>query len=255
MKQEIRKQLLSMAEHDYQKFSSGLIPGVENMLGIRLPNLRKMAKKIAKEDWRTAIEGEDGYFEERMLHGMVLSYVPEELEIMLPYIIEFIPLVNNWSVCDSIFMGMTVFQKDRERTWEFIQPYLKSEKEFEIRIALVILMQHLMKCDKNGKKISRLRKVSTEMVSNAAEEKGKYLDRVFQAVSQVNTDNYYASMMAAWLTAETFCCFPYHTMEFIKKDPLDRMTGNRAIQKIMESKIPDNEVKYILKGWKIREIT
>ena len=52
MRQDIREQLLDMAEQDYQKFSAALIPGVENMLGIRLPQLRKLAKDIAKTDWK-----------------------------------------------------------------------------------------------------------------------------------------------------------------------------------------------------------
>ena len=38
-KTEIRKRLLDLAEPEYQKFSSSLLPGVENVLGVRLPKL------------------------------------------------------------------------------------------------------------------------------------------------------------------------------------------------------------------------
>ena len=101
MHKDIRKHLEEMAEQDYQKFSAALIPGVENMLGIRLPQLRAFAKQIAKFDWQAALVEEDVYFEERMLRGMVLSYASKDMDVMLPLIADFVPLVDNWSMCDS----------------------------------------------------------------------------------------------------------------------------------------------------------
>lgn len=250
MREDIRKHLITLAENEYQKFSSALIPGVENMLGIRLPQLRKVAKEIAKSDWESAIEEKDYYYEEKMLRGMVLSYASKDMDTMLPYITDFIPLVDNWSVCDSVFMGMNIFQKDRERAWKFIWPYLQSDKEFEIRVALIIMMQHLLKCDSNGSKISRLRTVTMECLTNQSEERGLYLDRVLMAVDQVQTSAYYASMAVSWLVAEAFCCFPYHTYSYLLDNHLDNRTYNKAIQKIVESHIPSDEVKQLLRSLK-----
>lgn len=252
MRKDIREQLLGMAENDYQKFSATLIPGVENMLGIRLPQLRKIAKEIAKSDWRKACDEQDYYFEERMLRGMVLSYASKDMNEMLPYIEAFIPLVDNWSICDSVFMGMEIFQKDRERAWKFIESYLVSHKEFEVRVALIIMMQHLLKCDKNGKKIARLRTVDVSNLSDVSEEKGLYIDRVLKEVDRVDTTDYYASMAASWLIAEAFCCYPYHTYEYMKRCNLDDKTYNKGIQKIVESRIPTDEVKDLLRGLKRR---
>ena len=220
MREDIRKKLLDMSESDYQKFSASLIPGVKNMLGIRLPELRKLAKEI------------------------------EDMDKILPYITAFIPIVDNWSVCDSVFMGMTVFQRDRERTWDYIQPYLQSDKEFEIRVAIIIMMQHLLKCDANGKKISRLRTITMENFSDDKEVKGLYLDRILSAADNVNTTAYYASMADAWFIAEAFCCFPYHTYQFLKANHLDNTTYNKAIQKIVESRIPSDDVKILLRSLK-----
>ncbi len=250
MRTDIREQLLDMAENDYQKFSAGLIPGVENMLGIRLPQLRKLAKDIAKGDWKAAIKDEDFYFEERMLRGMVLSYASKDMDEMLPYIEAFIPLVDNWSICDSVFMGMEIFQRDRERTWKFIEPYLRSHSEFEVRVALIIMMQHLLKCNQNGKKIPRLRVVDVADMENVSEAAGLYVERVLKTVDQVDTTDYYASMAASWLIAEAFCCYPYYTYEYMKNSNLDDRTYNKGIQKIVESRIPTDEVKDWLRGMK-----
>ena len=50
----LREQLLELTEPKYMKFTSALMPGVENVLGIRLPVLRSIAKEIAAGDWRAA---------------------------------------------------------------------------------------------------------------------------------------------------------------------------------------------------------
>lgn len=250
MRKDIRDRLLAMAENDYQKFSVALIPGVENMLGIRLPMLRAFAKEIAKSDWRDALGEQDYYFEERMLRGMVLGYASKDMDVMLPLIADFIPLVDNWSICDSVFMGMEIFQKNRERAWKFIEPYLSSHKEFEVRVALIIMMQHLLKCDKNGKKIARLRTVDVADMENVSEEEGLYVKRVLEEVDKVDTTDYYASMAASWLIAEAFCCYPHCTYEYLKKNHLDTRTYNKGIQKIVESRIPTDEVKDLLRRMK-----
>ena len=71
----LREQLLELTEPKYMKFTSALMPGVENVLGIRLPVLRSIAKEIAAGDWRAYLaEAEDFYFEERMLQGLVIGY-------------------------------------------------------------------------------------------------------------------------------------------------------------------------------------
>lgn len=252
MLQTIREQLITMSEEEYQKFSAGLIPGVEHMLGIRLPELRKLAKQIAKSDWKAAIDEEDYYFEERMLRGMVLGYAKGGMDEMLPYITEFIPLVNNWSICDSVFMGMHIFKKDRERTWDYIQPLLQSDKEFEVRVALIIMMQHLLKCDAKGKKLTRLRRVTLSEVQNTGEIPGLYTKRILEMIDREYPQGYYASMAASWLLAEAFCTYPYHTMCLIEENHLDDVTYNKGIQKIIESRIPDVGVKELLRSKKRR---
>ena len=70
---KIREELINLSEEDYRDFSSKLLPGINNMLGVRLPALRKIAKSIAKEDWKNYLDNvRDDYFEEVMLQGMDL---------------------------------------------------------------------------------------------------------------------------------------------------------------------------------------
>ena len=103
----IRKQIFDLIDTDYQKFLSALIPTNNNILGVRMPELRKLAKGIAKGDWRTYLQtANDEYFEEVMLQGLVIGYVKADVEEHLMYVAKFVPKIDNWSVCDSFCSGL-----------------------------------------------------------------------------------------------------------------------------------------------------
>lgn len=252
MKKEIQETLLQIKEESYQKFTESLTPGANKILGIRIPILRSMAKELCKGDWEEVLSYEgDIYFEETMLRGMIISYGAKDMDKALPYIEDFIPRVDNWAVCDSVFMGMKVLQKDRERTFSFIMSYFHSGKEFYVRVSLLIMMQHLLKCDEHGKTIPRKRNVTVKDMNHKEEIPGKYIIPILELLNREFQEGYYASMAASWLVAECFCIFPYHTTCFLKSNPsMGKETYNKAIQKICESRIPEDEVKALLRQMK-----
>ena len=255
MKLEIRERLPLLAEKEYREFSSSLVPGEETMLGVRLPKLRGLARELAKGNWLEQLETEDIYFEELMLRGMLIGYGTMKMqpEEALVYIREFIPRVKNWSVCDSVFMKMDILKKDKDLTWEFLLPYMDSGREFEVRVALIIMMAHLLRVDGSGRKISRLRNVALSDLEEIGKEKkaaGKYLGLILEKINRPFTEGYYAHMAAAWLVAESFCCFPAITNQFLKNCRLDDATYNKALQKIVESKIPEEDVKVYIRSLK-----
>ena len=70
----IKENLLQLAENGNKKFTESLHPGIENVLGIRIPALRRLGAQIAKDDWESYLQTADTYYmEERMLQGMVIS--------------------------------------------------------------------------------------------------------------------------------------------------------------------------------------
>ncbi len=162
MNEKIREELLKLSEEKYREFSSRLIPGVENILGVRLLCLRKIAKRIAKKDWREYLKNaNDTYFEEVMLQGMVIGYVKDSnIEEILVYIKNFIPKINNWSVCDSFCNGLKITNKNKEIVWEFLKKYLSSEKEYEVRFAVVMLLNYYIDEEYIRKVFKKLDKVN-----------------------------------------------------------------------------------------------
>ena len=133
--ENIRKELKALADPKYRKFHSYLLPGTDNILGVRIPQLRTMAKEIIKkDDWRPFVEtANTNYYEETMLQGMIIGLAKMNLDEQINYISLFIPRINNWAVCDIFSSELkTAVRKGKETVWQFIQPYLKSQKEFEI---------------------------------------------------------------------------------------------------------------------------
>lgn len=53
---KILKQLFELQDKKYKEFHSSLCPNVDNIIGVRIPELRKLAKQIAKENPKEFIE-------------------------------------------------------------------------------------------------------------------------------------------------------------------------------------------------------
>ncbi|MCI8531833.1 MAG: DNA alkylation repair protein [Lachnospiraceae bacterium] len=249
MRKEIRDRLNKMSDADYVKFSASLIPasGRGTMLGVRLPALRDYAKELSKGDWRQELSyEEDLYFEETMLRGMILGYACRDIEELFACLKDFIPRVQNWSVCDSVCSGLKLVEKYPEKTWDFLQPYLKSGEEFPCRVGLIMLLNHFVKLGEDKKKITRKRSVTMADLQGQ-EETGGYLEPILQALDREFTEGYYAQMAAAWLLAELFVTYPVRTLRGLRELHLDAFTRKKAVQKIRESRIPDKEVKAYLR--------
>ena len=89
---DIKAELVRLAEPEYAVFSRRLLPGTENVLGVRLPLLRRLARRIAKGDWAAYLDtAGDGSFEEVMLQGMVIGAICAPPQEVLARTAAFVP--------------------------------------------------------------------------------------------------------------------------------------------------------------------
>lgn len=219
-KEDIRKRLLKESDEKYKKFSSALLPTTEQekILGVRLPVLRKFAREIYKNSGTLFLQENNlQYFEEIMLQGMIIGLVQDDDKVIKKYIKNFITKIDNWSVCDSFCCGLKFVKGREENFLEFIKPYLHSKKEYEVRFAVVILLDYYI-CD-------------------------KYIDTVLNLLEQVKHEGYYAKMATAWAISMCYVKYPQKTFEFLKNTKLNSQTVNKAVQKITESLKVDSEAK------------
>lgn len=226
---EIRQELEQLAETDYKKFSAGLLPGVEHVLGVRLPQLRQMAVRIADDDWQSYLEAAPYYFEELMLQGMIIGAVKLSPEQRLSYVMDFVPKINSWSVCDSFCSGLKFAKQNQEMVWNFIQPYLHSGEEYQIRFAVVMIMDYFLTED--------------------------YIMQALQVLDAVKHDDYYVKMAVAWTLATALAKQPEPVWNYFQQHHLDTDTWKKTIQKSLESRRIPEEQKVILREMrqKLRE--
>ena len=126
---EIRRRLEELAEPGYRDFNRKLLPGVEDMLGVRTPALRRLAREITKGDWRgyvgqvrTAWRQGEACHEERLLWGMVVGIGAGAWEEAAAYIRDFVPVIDNWAVCDSFCGTLKIAGKHKEEMWGLLAP-------------------------------------------------------------------------------------------------------------------------------------
>ena len=140
--ENIRERIFELADEKYKLFHGFLCPGVNNIVGVRVPVLRKYAKELADkyslEDVLHSLQGD--YYEEIMLEGMLIGMAEIDTRPRIQYIKRFVPKIDNWAICDTICAGLKFTTNNREVVWDLIKQYLKSNKEFELRFAIVMML-------------------------------------------------------------------------------------------------------------------
>lgn len=213
MIENLKKELISLAEPKYQEFSSKLTPNIDNILGVRLPNLRRIAKRIAKENYLDFFkQNNDEFFELTMLEGMVIGYLPQNEQEK--YIKNFISKINNWAVCDSFCAGLKNISLD------FVELYFNSNKEYELRFAFVILLNYFIDSD---------------------------YDYVIKKISEFNNEQYYAKMAVAWCLSICMVKKYEQTLKDIQALKIQPWVLKKGITKAIESSRITKEQKEELK--------
>ncbi len=225
----IKEHLLQLAERGNKKFTESLNPGVEHILGIRLPDLRKLAARIVKDDWEAYLDSADTYYmEERMLQGMVLGCIrPDaDVEVYLHRVTRFVWSINSWSVCDTFKFGggKRFIEANKDRLWEYLKTWMRAEGEYEIRFGVVMAMKYFIDEEHIGELLS--------------------------LYDSIRHEGYYVRMAVAWALSECFVKFPEQTMMCLKQNSLDKFTYNKALQKITESYRVDAATKGVIRGMK-----
>lgn len=228
MNEEIKEKLLKLEDEKYKEFNKKLCPDTKRkMLGIRIPQLRALAQEIVKNyNWEEYIKNaEDIYFEEVILQGLVIAYSKKEFNEKQSMIANFIPKIDSWAISDTFVPTLKIKKKDLEIAWQFILPYIKSKKEFEIRFAVIMMLDYYIIDD--------------------------YVDKVIEILDGIKHEGYYVKMGVAWCLAEIGIKFNDKLMNYLEnKNNLDKFTYNKTLQKMIESKRITNEQKIILKNMK-----
>ncbi len=223
--QEFLEELKSFSDEQYKAFHKKLLKNDNiNVLGVRVPILRKLAKKY-KTVAPTLLTFPDDYYEVTFIKLQAVALL--SFNFLKNYIDNCVSLIDNWATCDCF--APKCIKKNKDEFLPYIYSYLNQNKEFYQRFALTTLLHFYV------------------------EE--KYYQNILNILQEdINTEFYYVHMAAAWLLAELIIKFYDDTVEFIKANIsgnfFDKKTHNKAIQKACESYRLSDEQKNYLKGLK-----
>lgn len=228
-KEKIKQEIKKLADNKYKEFHTGLCPGTNNIIGVRVPVLRNYAKKLLSENSEDILlkSIDNEYYEEVMLQGMIIGLSKNNnFEKDKKYIKEFVSKIDNWAICDVFCAGLKITNKNKEEMLELIKQYLKKETEFELRFAIVMLLDFYIT--------------------------DEYIGYVLEQMGKIKSKDYYVQMAIAWTIS--ICLIKYYdkTISFIKKANLDKFTYNKSLQKAIESYRISKEKKDTLRKLKIK---
>lgn len=207
--EKFQEYLITKVDISYKEFHTRLLNGTE-ILEIRIPELKQMAKEIGKGNYMEFLSlNSHGTYEERTIHGLILGYVKIPFPELLTLVDEFIPYIDNWATNDVTCANLKAFKTNQEEGFKKIQTYLESSNVWEIRFGLVLLLDFYIN--------------------------DTYVDEILQLSQNIRCEEYYVKMANAWLLSICYIKYPKKMMPFLQNNKLDQWTHNKTISKICES--------------------
>ena len=220
---EFIEYLKSLGDEKYKKFNSGIVKDTDSeIIGIRLPELRKIAKEILKGDYEGFLRSSGkAYYEEVMLRGLVTAQIKGSFEEVRKRVDDFVPWIDNWAVNDTFCSTFKIINKFHGEFFEHIGTYLSSENPWAVRVGLVLMMDYYLV--------------------------DEYIDRVLERAGNIQSVEYYVQMGKAWLVATAAAKYRDKAIEFIKTAEFDDKTFYMTVQKCVDSYRVSEEDKELLK--------
>jgi len=199
---------------DFVNFSKKIVVSQKEIIGVRVPDMRKIAKETVKnlsfEDLISVIDNCDkNIFEEVFVCGLMINYSKFSDEEKIKATKIYLEFVDSWALIDSAAVpGKS--EKINKNLWaKFVEECLFSQKEFVVRFGIIFMLAHFVRENE--------------------------IDWVLENLRKVKHDEYYVKMAAAWLYAEAARDFFDKTMSELMNEKIDTWIKNKAFQKMLES--------------------
>ncbi len=224
----ITELLILNSEENYKLFSQKLIPDTSyEILGVRVPKIKEIAKSVAKNPTTALsfLKEKHNYYEEYFLHGIVLGNLKTDFNSIITLLDDFLKHIDNWAICDSTVSAMKIFKNHKKEVFEHIKRWIKSDKPYTVRFAVVTLLQYFID--------------------------EEYIDKAIPLVYNAISNHYYANMAIAWFFSVALVKQYHKTISVLEKKSLPKFIQNKSIQKAIESFRIDQNTKSYLRTLKL----
>ena len=203
---------LAQGNETYAAFNKRIVNTKMPVIGVRVPDLRRLARGLAPGmsavDISELLTAQNESFDYVLLCGLLITHVRIDDQTAIDLTKQYLPHVDSWAHIDTFVEKKRRFAG--EIWWDFALECLQSEAEFTVRYGVVSLM--------------------TNFLDEA------HIDQVFAALRNVTHDGYYVEMALAWLYATAAVNFFEKTLAELENRQIDTWTRNKAYQKMRESR-------------------
>lgn len=226
------------------------------VLGLHSPEIKSVAKQLSREGGEVvmpdgthricangaevirAFEAEPSEslcYEETVVWGYLINLEKCSLDERLAMLGRYVPVLDNWAVCDSYCAyAKWMARADKAALWAFLERWFNSEREFEVRFAVVVAMCYFLNDECLDKVFERINGLDFGRIKSKYKTiKGK--PKVAQQGTVQGAEPYYVRMGVAWLLATALAKFPEQTRIFVRSSNLPADVVKLYIRKARES--------------------
>ena len=226
------------------------------VLGLHSPEIKQVAKLLSREGGKAvmpdgthricangaevirafeAVPSESLCYEETVIWGYLINLEKCSLDERLAMLLRYVPVLDNWAVCDSYCAhAKWMARADKATLWAFLERWFRSEREFEVRFAVVVAMCYFLNEDWLGRVFARLNSLNFGHIKSKYKTvKGK--PKAAQQGTVQGAEPYYVRMGVAWLLATALAKFPDQTRAFVRSSNLPEDVVKLYIRKTRES--------------------
>ena len=226
------------------------------VVGLHSPEIKAVSKRLSREGGEVvlsdgvrqncangaevisafeAVPSESLCYEETVIWGYLINLEKCSLDERLAMLTRYVPVMDNWAVCDSYCAhAKWMVRADKAALWAFLERWFNSEREFEVRFAVVVAMCYFLNEVWLGRVFARLNSLNFDHIKSKYKTvKGK--PKVAQQGTVQGAEPYYVRMGVAWLLATALAKFPDQTRAFVRSSNLPEDVVKLYIRKVRES--------------------
>ena len=226
------------------------------VLGLHSPEIKQVAKQLSRKGGEVVMSdgthrmctngaeiicafeagpSESLCYEETVIWGYLINLGKCSLDERLAMLTRYVPVLDNWAVCDSYCAhAKWMARADKAALWVFLERWFDSEREFEVRFAVVVAMCYLLNGEWLDAVFERINRLDFGRIKSKYKSvKGK--PEVAQQGTVQGAEPYYVRMGVAWLLATALAKFPDQTRAFVRSSGLPADVIKLYIRKARES--------------------
>ena len=210
------------------------------VLGLHSPEMKQIAKQLSSKGGEViyafeATPNNELCYEETVVWGFLINLVKCPLAERLAMLEHYVPVLDNWAVCDSYCAhAKWMARADMETLWEFLQRWFDSDREFEVRFAVVVAMCYFLNDEWLDRIFERIDRLDYSSIKSKYKTiKGK--PKTVQQGTVQGAEPYYVRMGVAWLLATALAKFPERTRAYVRASHLPEDVIKLYVRKARES--------------------